>query len=89
MRRMMIAYDTTEGQTRKIARYMGGFVRRAGHDAQVIDIRRPPTGFSLNGFDATRAVETDLAGMRGPSVYGGSAHNSRDGKAVSGGRVCR
>lgn len=31
---------------------MGEAVRRAGHDAQVIDIRRPPSGFLLDKFDA-------------------------------------
>lgn len=51
MKRALIAYDTTEGQTRKIAQYMGEAVRRAGRDAQVTDIRRPPSGFSLDGFD--------------------------------------
>lgn len=49
---ILIAYDTTEGQTRKIAQYMGEAVSRSGHDAQVIDIRRPPSGFSLDGFEA-------------------------------------
>lgn len=52
MARSLIAYDTTEGQTRKIAQYIGDGVRSAGHDAQVLDIRRPPSGFSLEGFDA-------------------------------------
>jgi menaquinone-dependent protoporphyrinogen oxidase len=53
MSKILIAYDTTEGQTRKIAQYIGDAVSRSGHDAQVIDIRRPPTGFSLYDFDAT------------------------------------
>lgn len=52
MPRILIAYDTTEGQTRKIAQFMGDAVRRAGRDVQVVDIRRPPSGFALDGFDA-------------------------------------
>ncbi|NLX97888.1 MAG: protoporphyrinogen oxidase [Rhodopirellula sp.] len=52
MASILIAYDTGEGQTRKIAQYMGYFVSRSGHDVQVIDIRRPPSGFSFDGIDA-------------------------------------
>ncbi|HBO44015.1 MAG TPA: menaquinone-dependent protoporphyrinogen IX dehydrogenase [Planctomycetaceae bacterium] len=52
MAKILIAYDTTEGQTRKIAQSVGDSVRRGGHDAQVVDIRRPPSGFALDAFDA-------------------------------------
>ena len=52
MSRILIAYDTTEGQTRKVVHYMNDAVRRTGHAPQVIDIRRPPSGFSVDGFDA-------------------------------------
>lgn len=52
MSRIVIAYDTTEGQTRKVAQYMGESVSRSGHNAQVLDIRRLPSGLSLEGFDA-------------------------------------
>ncbi|NLX98190.1 MAG: menaquinone-dependent protoporphyrinogen IX dehydrogenase [Rhodopirellula sp.] len=52
MASILIAYDTTEGHTRKIAQYMGDSVSRSGHEAQVVDIRRPPTDFSLDSFDA-------------------------------------
>ncbi|NLE37986.1 MAG: menaquinone-dependent protoporphyrinogen IX dehydrogenase [Pirellulaceae bacterium] len=50
--KVLIAYDTTEGQTRKIAQYASDSIRRGGHDAQLIDIRRPPSGFVADGFDA-------------------------------------
>lgn len=52
MAKILVAYDTTEDQTRKIGQYMGDSVSRSGHDAQVIDIRRPSTGFSSDGCDA-------------------------------------
>ena len=52
MARILIAFDTTEGQPQKIAQYMGDAVSRSGHDAQVIDIRRPPSDLSVDGFDA-------------------------------------
>lgn len=34
---VLIAYGTTEGQTRKIARYMAGSMREAGHDVTLHD----------------------------------------------------
>ena len=52
MAKLLIAYDTTEGQTRKIAQHVAGAIVRSGKDVEVIDIRRPPTGFSPDGFDA-------------------------------------
>lgn len=51
MTKILIAYDTTEGQTRKIAQRMADVISQSGHDAQVIDIRRPPSGFSFDGFE--------------------------------------
>lgn len=52
MPRILIAYDTTEGQTRKIAQHVADAIVRSGREVQVIDIRRPPSGFTLDGFDA-------------------------------------
>jgi menaquinone-dependent protoporphyrinogen oxidase len=52
MLRILIAYDTTEGQTRTIAQHVVDAIVRSGKEVQVIDIRRPPTGFTLDGFDA-------------------------------------
>jgi menaquinone-dependent protoporphyrinogen oxidase len=52
MLRILIAYDTTEGQTRKIALHMANALSSGGKNVQVIDIRRRPTGFTLDGFDA-------------------------------------
>jgi menaquinone-dependent protoporphyrinogen oxidase len=50
--KIVVAYDTTEGQTRKIARHVADVISRSGLDAQAIDLRRPPSGFSLDEFDA-------------------------------------
>jgi menaquinone-dependent protoporphyrinogen oxidase len=50
--RILIAYDTTEGQTRKVALRIADALSGKGQNVEVIDIRRPPTGFSLGGFDA-------------------------------------
>ena len=69
MSRILIAYDTTEGQTRKIAQHLGDFVRRAGHDTQVIDNRRLPSGFSLDGFHAI--------------LVGGSIHMGKHSRRLS------
>lgn len=44
MASILIAYDTGEGQTRKIAQYMGNFVSRSGHDVQGTRIGRPSMG---------------------------------------------
>ncbi|MHB8957245.1 MAG: menaquinone-dependent protoporphyrinogen IX dehydrogenase [Pirellulaceae bacterium] len=52
MSRILIAYDTTEGQTRKIALHLADAIARSGKEVQVTDIRRLPTGFTLDGFDA-------------------------------------
>jgi menaquinone-dependent protoporphyrinogen oxidase len=68
MPRVLIAYDTTEGQTRKIAQYMGDAVCRAGHDAQVIDIRRPPSGFSLDGSHAILVGASIHLGKHSPCL---------------------
>lgn len=41
MSRILIAYDTTEGQTRKIGLGMAADFARNGNDVEVIDMRRP------------------------------------------------
>jgi menaquinone-dependent protoporphyrinogen oxidase len=52
MSHILIAYDTTEGQTRKIAQRMADAVAGAGHEVQLNDIRKLPSGFSVDQFDA-------------------------------------
>lgn len=48
----LIAYDTTEGQTRKIAQHIADAISVSGQEVQVIDIRKPHTDFTLDWFDA-------------------------------------
>ncbi|MCL4204636.1 MAG: hypothetical protein KJ000_19280 [Pirellulaceae bacterium] len=52
MPRILIVYDTTEGQTRKIAQRMGDAVAGAGHQVELNDIRKLPSGLSVDAFDA-------------------------------------
>jgi menaquinone-dependent protoporphyrinogen oxidase len=52
MPRFLVAYDTTEGQTRNIAQRVADTVAGAGHDVELNDIRKLPLGFSLDRFDA-------------------------------------
>jgi menaquinone-dependent protoporphyrinogen oxidase len=49
---ILIAYDTTEGQTRTIAEHIAGAITQSGKEVEVIDIRRPPIAFTLDRFDA-------------------------------------
>lgn len=50
--KILIAYDTSEGQTRKVAQHVADVIARSGQEGEAIDIRRPPVGFTLDGFDA-------------------------------------
>lgn len=52
MVKILIAYDTTEGQTRKVAQHVADVIARSGQEVEVIEIRRPPMGFTLDRFDA-------------------------------------
>ena len=69
MPRVLLAYDTTEGQTRKIAQHIADALSRNGKNVQVIDIRRPPTGCSPDGFDAI--------------IVGASIHMSKHSRQLS------
>jgi menaquinone-dependent protoporphyrinogen oxidase len=52
MPHIVIAYDTTEGQTRNIAQRMADAVACAGHQVELNDVRKLPSGFSVKQFDA-------------------------------------
>ena len=52
MPHLLIAYDTTEGQTGKIAQRMADAVAGAGHEVELNDIRKLPPSFSIDPFDA-------------------------------------
>ena len=69
MSSILIAYDTTEGQPRNIAQHIAGAITRSGKEVEVIDIRQPPTGFTLDSFDAV--------------VIGASIHMSKHSRQLS------
>ena len=69
MLRILIAYDTTEGQTRKIAQHVADAIVRSGQEVQVIDIRRRSSGFTLDGHDSI--------------VIGASIHMSKHSRQLS------
>jgi menaquinone-dependent protoporphyrinogen oxidase len=52
MKSFVILYATREGQTRRIAEYLGGALRKAGHAADVIDVERPPADLDLKRYSA-------------------------------------
>jgi len=51
MARLAIFYDTTEGQTAKIAERIGRRTAELGHVAHVANVRKLPKNFRLEGFD--------------------------------------
>jgi menaquinone-dependent protoporphyrinogen oxidase len=66
---ILIAYDTTEGQTRRIAQHLADAITGNANAVEVIDIRRPPTGFTPDSFDAI--------------VIGASIHMSKHSRQLS------
>lgn len=52
MPHILIVYDTTEGQTRKIAQHLADSASGLGHQVELHEIRRLPRDFTLAGFDA-------------------------------------
>jgi menaquinone-dependent protoporphyrinogen oxidase len=66
MTHILIAYDTTEGQTRKIAQHVSDLMAEAGHRVELHDIRKLPSGFSVGQFDA--------------AIFGASIHLGKHSK---------
>lgn len=52
MAKFLILYSTTDGHTGEIARRIRAQLVQAGHAPTLVDVRYPPDGFSLDGFDA-------------------------------------
>ena len=50
--KILIAYATTEGHTRKIAHHITTFLKERGHDAQDYDCGTPEEGPDVGSFDA-------------------------------------
>ena len=49
--RVLIVYGTTEGQTRKIAKFCANQLSEAGHQTQLLDSLRPMVDVELTAFD--------------------------------------
>ena len=49
--RVLIAYGTSEGQTRKIAEHVARYLGSLGHDARAVDCADPESGRELDSFD--------------------------------------
>lgn len=52
MKKVLIAYGTTEGHTRKIANRISEWTRAAGAEATVVDTANIPNFLKVSGFDA-------------------------------------
>ena len=50
--RILIAFGTTEGQTRKIAKHIAEKIHEHGHEAELYDCARRAHGQDLKNFDA-------------------------------------
>jgi menaquinone-dependent protoporphyrinogen oxidase len=49
--KVLIAYATTEGQTRKISEWVGDWARQHGHDVCVLDCALTDESTAISGFD--------------------------------------
>ncbi|MCY2993772.1 MAG: menaquinone-dependent protoporphyrinogen IX dehydrogenase [Planctomycetota bacterium] len=52
MLQILIVYDTTEGQTRKIVQHVADAATGLGHQVELHEIRRLPRDFTVGRFDA-------------------------------------
>jgi len=68
MTHLLIAYDTIEGQARKIAQHVADAVATTEHQVELREIRKLPSGFSLNRFGAV--------------IVGASIHMGRHSKRL-------
>lgn len=48
---VLIAYATTEGQTQKIAKFIGGILSSGGHHVRLHNVSDPSGGLSLSDYD--------------------------------------
>ncbi len=55
MAKILIVYGTNEGHTRKIAEHIADTLRKAGHQADLLQGIKAPPDFSLSGYDAVIA----------------------------------
>lgn len=67
---ILIAYDTTEGQTRKIAQHVADLLAREGRTVQLHDIQKLPPHFSLAGAAAVMLGASIHMGKHSPRLAG-------------------
>jgi menaquinone-dependent protoporphyrinogen oxidase len=60
MAKTLIVYETSEGQTANIARFIAEIIRENGHQVEVLDVKHIPFTFGLDKFDSF--------------IFGGSVH---------------
>jgi flavodoxin len=58
--KVLIAYATTEGQTRKIAEKFANQVHELGHVAELVDIDRKPHNINVDDFNTTKTQSRSL-----------------------------
>jgi menaquinone-dependent protoporphyrinogen oxidase len=52
MKRVIVLYATREGQTRRIAEHVAATMRARDIPVDVVDVKHPPEGFTLDGYSA-------------------------------------
>lgn len=68
MKRIAVLYDTTEGQTAKIADKMAATVKNAGHNVTVAEVQNFPNDFQLDTFDGVVLGASIHVGKLSPAV---------------------
>jgi menaquinone-dependent protoporphyrinogen oxidase len=75
--RIVIVYGTTEGQTRKVATFVGDRLEQAGHTVELLDASTLPQDFDLPGFDRAILAASLHAGRYQAPVEHFATRNSR------------
>ena len=88
--KLLIVYGTTEGQTRKIARYMEDVLQDAGHKVTIADVTEEPPAPAragqpvAPGLPASRPGRWQVAGERvGQRVRQAGTPGRRTGRPVA------
>lgn len=77
MKRIAVLYDTTEGQTAKIAQQVAETVKNAGHDVTVAEVRKLPSDMQLDSFDGVILGGSIHVGKHSPAVVESVKENRR------------
>jgi menaquinone-dependent protoporphyrinogen oxidase len=68
MARVLIVYGTTEGQTRRIAQFLGNLIAEKGHEASVLDSTDLPGDLDVGAYDAVIAAASLHIGRHQTSI---------------------